>query len=237
MPYFRTVPTDPAFNSISSGLDTKAFYDSSAKIPIKNWGAAAGVMGNLIIPDFTYKVQYEIYTGSFQPQVFDSGYERNRSAFVLQTLDNLMNPSNAWNMGVYGEAGLKLNRLFDLNLGYFWPWTIGSNGGFTADPTQDHFVASFALHKGVIPIVNIWGSVSYERTGFVSTIQSGGFSGALFDANTVVSAQINYPVSPIMDVSLIYTVVAARDKNGNLIYNGLIPKTNTALSIETQIHL
>ena len=59
------------------------------------------------------------------------------------------------------------------------------------------------------------------------------------DANTVVSAQLNYPVSPIMDVSLIYSVVAARDGNGNLVYGtgSILPNMNTSLSIETQIHL
>jgi hypothetical protein len=238
IPFFRTAPTDPAFTGIGPGVATKAIFDSSARMQFKNWGAASGFMGNLVIPELTYKLQYEIYTGSFQPQVFGSGYERNRGAFVLQTLENLSNPPSSWNMGIYGEAGLQLTRLFDLTLGYFWPWSVGSNGGIAADPTQDHLVASFVLHKGVIPVVNLWGSVSYERTGFVGTLQSGGLSGALFDANTVVSAQINYPVSPIMDISLIYTVVAARDGNGNLIYNGgLIPQTNTALSIETQIHL
>ena len=51
------------------GLATKAFLDSSARMPVKNWGAAAGFLGNLIIPDFTYRLQYELYTGSFQPAV------------------------------------------------------------------------------------------------------------------------------------------------------------------------
>ena len=100
-------------------------------------------------------------------------------------------------------------------------------------------MASFSLERGVIPIVNIWGSVSYERTGFVGSIQSGGLSGALFDAHTVVSAQVNYPVSPLMDISLIYSVVAARDSSGNLMYDpgSALPRTNTSLSIETFIHL
>jgi hypothetical protein len=108
----------------------------------------------------------------------------------------------------------------------------------TGDPTQDHFIARFVLEKGAIPVVNLWGSVSYERTGFASTIQSGDLSGALYDANTVVSARINYSVSPLMDVSLIYSVVAARDPFGNLVYNGgLIPGTTASLLIEMQIRL
>jgi len=241
IPYFRTVPTDPSFSSINSGFATKALFDLSAQMSIKNWGAAAGFLGNLIIPDFTYKLQYQIYTGSFQPQIYDSGYERNRSAYVLNTLDYLTNTEatlNSYNMGIFGEAGFKLTGIFELNLGYFWPWTLNSGSGLTGNPTQDHFIASFVLEKGAIPVVNLWGSVSYERMGFASTIESGGLSGALFDANTVVSAQIDYTVSPLMDVSLIYSVVAARSASGNLVYNGgLIPETTASLSIETQIHL
>jgi hypothetical protein len=241
IPYLRTVPTDPSFTGLTTGFQTKAFLDSSAQMPVKNWGAASGFMGNLIIPDFTYKLQYQIYTGNFVPQFYNSAYSRNRSSFVLSTLTylNSSTSTNQWNMGIYGEGGLKLNKLFDLSLGYFWPWTIGSNGQFTGNPNNDHFIASFTLDKGVIPVVNIWGSVSYERTGLVGTIQSSGLSGALFDANTVVSAQINYPVSPLMDVSLIYSVVAARDGNGNLIYTAgsILPQTSTSLTIETQIHL
>ena len=221
IPYFRTVPTDPAYSGITTGFATKAFLDTSAKMPFKNWGAAAGFLGNLVIPDFTYRLQYQLYTGAFRPQFYDSAYEHNRGALVLSTLDYLTNSlatDQTYNMGIYGEAGLKLNKLFALNVGYFWPWSF-TNGTVTSDPSTDHFIASFEIEKGVIPIVNLWGSVSYERTGFVETLQTTGLSGALFDANTVVSAQVNYPVSPIMDVSLIYSVVAARDGNGNLVYS------------------
>jgi hypothetical protein len=235
IPYFRTVPT--AFPSVSAGFATKAFLDPSARMAIKNWGTAAGFLGNLLIPDFTYKVQYELYTGAFKPQIYDSGYDRNRGAYVLDTLNYLATSSTlgAYNMGIYGEAGFKLTRIFSLNVGYFWPWTMSSGGGITADPHQDHFVATFALERGVIPVVNIWGSVSYERTGLASA----GFTNALFDANTVVSAQINYPVSPIMDVSLIYTTTAARDLNGNLQFDpgSILPKMSTSLSIQTEVHL
>ena len=239
LPFFRNAPT--SYPGISSGFATKAFLDTSAKMPIKNWGATAGFLGNVIIPDFTYRLQYELFTGSFRPQFYDSAYEHNRGALVLATLNYLTNNAatdTTFNMGIYGEAGLRLNKLFGLNLGYFWPWTY-NNGAITADPSTDHFIASFSIDKGVIPIVNIWGSVSYERTGFVDTLQTTGLSGALFDAHTVVSAQINYPVSPIMDVSLIYSVVAARNSSGNLTYtnNPYLPDMNTSLSIETAIHL
>ena len=70
-------------------MPTKAFLDSSATMPLKNWGAAAGFLGNLIIPDFTYRLQYQVYTGNFRPQFYDSAYERNRGRYVLNTLNYL----------------------------------------------------------------------------------------------------------------------------------------------------
>jgi hypothetical protein len=239
VPYFRKAPTDPAFSSIGQGLATEAIYDSSASMHVKNWGAAAGIFGNLIIPDLTYRLQYQVSTGVFRPAIFDSGYERNRAGLVLDTLDYLKYTAattETYNMGIYGEGGFKLNRIMSFSLGYFWPWVYdGTNGLGAGDPHTDHFIATFTLEHGVIPVVNISGSISYERTGLAAA----GFTDALFDANTVVTARLNYLVSPIMDVSLIYTTTAQRDSNGNLVYenNSVLPRMSTSVAIQTEVHL
>jgi hypothetical protein len=107
---------------------------------------------------------------------------------------------------------------------------------------NDHLLAKFTLEKGVIPVVNIWGTVSYERTNFIPTIIKMGTTAGLnlFDANTVVSARINYPVTPTIDVTLLYTTTAKRDTSGNLQYStpgSLLPDMDTSLAIETQLHL
>lgn len=88
----------------------------------------------------------------------------------------------------------------------------------------------------MIPVVNIWGSVSYERTNFVPTIlQSGLGTGLnLFDANTVVTATINYPISDTLGVSLLYTTTAARNSSGQLIYassSSVLPEMSTSFAI------
>jgi len=142
-------------------------------------------------------------------------------------------------MGVFGEGGFTLPKIFSLELSYFWPWTPGAA---TMDFGNDHLVAKFSLDRGVIPMVNLYGSVSYERTDFMPTIlQNGAGSGlSLFDAHTVVSATINYGVTENLDVSLLYTTTAHRDAAGNLVYEedgSLLPKLDTSLSIMTQIHL
>ena len=246
VPYFRSVPTDGTYASIPQGFALNAVYDSSASIPVKNWGAAAGFFGNLIIPDFTWRLEYRYFTGTFQPQFYDSGYEQNRNQYVLNVLNYLLDPASpTWNninMGIYGEGGFKLNKLFALKLGYFWPWTINSStGAWGPDPNNpDHLVASFEIEKGVIPIVNLWGSVSYERTSvFAGGNIPSSFQNALFGPNTVLIAQINYPVSAIMDVSLLYTTTPVMDSNGQLHYSGnnVLPDMTTTLSITTAIHL
>jgi len=243
LPFFRSAPT--AVSGISEGFALDAIYDPASSIMVKNWGVAAGLFGNLIIRDFTWRVEFRDFTGAFKPQFYNTGYERQRSAYVQDVLDYLVNPAaEAYNnqiMGIFGEGGLTLPKLFSLKLSYFWPWYQDKvTGEIVMDP-EDHLVAKFTLEKGVIPVVNIWGTVSYERTKFIPTImQTGGGSGlSLFDANTVVSAQVNYPVAPTLDVMLLYTTTAQRNPDGSLAYEkagDLLPKMNISLAIETQVH-
>jgi hypothetical protein len=237
LPYFRSAPTvlfGPG--AINSGFAFDAISDKSASMPIRNWGVATGLFGNLIIRDFTWRLEFRDYTGAFTPQFYSSGYERQRTSLVYKELLSLQNPAdpdfNPQNMGIFGEAGISLDRMFGLTVGYYWPWERDAFGIF-----NDDFVAKFILKKGFIPVVNIWGSIAYERTGFVHSIQHGG---DLFDANTVVSTTIGYSVTESLDVTLLYTTTVERDSSGNLVYasrTDIVPKLDTTLSIEMQVHL
>lgn len=250
VPYFRSAPSTTLTGGtvVPSGFALNAIYDPSAKLPVKNWGVAAGLFGNLIIRDFTWRLEFRDYTGAFIPQFYSSGYERQRTQFVQNVLTYLGNPAapayDTQTLGIFGEGGLIMAKLFSLNLSYFWPWAKDAQGNFTFG--NDRFVAKFALEKGVIPVVNVWGTVSYERTNFAPTImQKGAGAGLnLFDANTVVSTTINYAVNPNIDVVLLYTTTARRDASGNIIYpttgtalQMLVPKLDTSLAIQTQVHL
>jgi hypothetical protein len=245
IPYFRTAPTG-AYSSIAQGFAMNAIFpEGTANLGnIKNWGVASGLFGNLIIRDFTWRVEFRDYTGAFVPQFYSTGYERARTEFVQNVLAYLQDPTSSvydtQTMGIFGEGGIALSKLFSLKLSYFWPWAQDpSTGAFTFN--NDHFVATFVLEKGVIPVVNIWGTVSYERTNLVPTfLQNTSQKLSLFDAFTVVSATINYPVTQNLDVTLLYTTTAHRDSSGNVVYssdNALLPQMDTSLAIETQIHL
>jgi hypothetical protein len=179
--------------------------------------------------------------------MYDTGYERaNRSLYAAMAASSLADPTNPGfnqlNMGIYGEGGFTLENVCNLSIGYFWPWGFDTNGELVEIDT-DRLSITFNLEKGVIPVVNLFGSVTYERTNFVSTLE-GVFAGdeefnVLFDANTVVKAQIAYAVAPSLDVVLLYTTTARRDSNGNLVYatpTSLLPEMNTTLAIETSVH-
>jgi hypothetical protein len=238
LPYFRSQPAAP-YAGIPSGFYLKAVYNPAQALPIQNWGAAAGFFGNLFIPDFTWRLELRDYTGSFIPQMYSSNYEQQRNFFLKQIMDGLASPSSTMTLGVFGEGGIKIAKLFSFQMSYFWPWTQDSSG---LTFQNDQFIATFALQKGVIPVVNIWGSISYMRTNFMSTIlQKGVGSGLnLFDANTLISARINYPIAETIDVSLIYTTTAQRNPDGTLVYSGapnLLPVLDTSVSIITTVHL
>ena len=237
-PYFRSSPTDAP--TISAGVAWNAVYDPSASVPFKNWGIAAGLFGNLIIRDLTYRLEFRDYTGSFIPQIYGPNYLRQRTEFVGQVLGYLTSPTavqDAQTLGIAGEAGINLGKLFDLRVSYFWPWTQDpATNRFTFQ--DDDFLIRFGLHKGAIPVVNIWGSLSYERTNFVPTIADGG--ARLFDANTLVGATIGYGVTEYLDVSLLYTTTARRDAAGNVVYastGDLLPVMDVTLGITATVHL
>jgi FecR protein len=240
LPYFRSAPSPFLGGSvINPGFAFNAIYNKSASMPFKNWGIATGLLGNLVIRDLTWRVEFRDYTGSFTPQFYSSGYERQRSLLVYNVLGSLIDPNNplynTQNMGIYGEGGIALDRLFSLKLSYFWPWQKDSSGNFTF--AGDDFMVKFILRKGFIPAVNLWGSIAYERTDFVNSIQHGV---NLFDANTVVSTSITYSVTESLDVTLLYTTTAQRDSSGNLIYaspTDPLPRLDTSLTIEMQVHL
>ncbi len=234
------VQAPPWFSTIQTGYQWNTLWDSG----LKNYGVAAGVLGNIVMVD--YRLEYRYFTGISHPAYYDTVYTRtNRLLYTAEVMSYLQNPSDPAfdrvEMGIYGEGGFTLEKILRLKIGYYWPWAYDSTGAIVADP-NDHLIATFTLEKGVIPVVNLSGSVSYERNRFVSTIlQSQGAEGlSLFDANTVVSAQIAYSATPNLDIILLYSATAHRDANGNIVYNEgsktILPEMDTSLAIQTSIH-
>lgn len=235
LPYLRNTPNIALTGgtSLSPGFQWKAVFDQTATVPFKNYGLAAGLFGNVWFID--WRLEYRYFTGTFKPAFYNAGYERSRSENVAEVLSYLGSSAtdDTLTMGVYGEGGFNWPEIVQLDIGYFWPWD--ATGTIPFADMQDRFVAKLTFQE--IPIIHVAGSFSYERTGFAQTLIGGG-DATLFDANTVVSAELAYPlVKDVLDVVLYYTTTAQLDADGNPVYEGStwLPKMNTNLSIETRI--
>jgi hypothetical protein len=233
LPYFRSAPT---LAPIGKGFAFEAVWNPDADIPFRNYGIAAGLFGNVWFID--WRLEYRYYTGVFKPAFYNTGYERSRSQYVsdlLAYLNDPLNPDyNTLTMGVYGEGGFSWKEIAQLELGYFWPWD--NDPATSLADMEDRLVAKFIFQE--IPVIHLAGSFSYERTSFAGAL-IGGAGLSLFDANTVVKAELAYPlVKDMLDVVLFYTLTPMLDGDGVPIYDGStwLPEMTTNLAIETRVH-
>lgn len=233
MPYLRT-PGAGAYSSLEAGWQLDAVYADGKP---QNWGAAAGLMGNVLFID--WRLEYRYFTGAFRPAFFDSGYERARAQRVLDWAGYLsggvdQNPSV---MGVYGEGGASLFRdKISLKLGYFWPWSADDSVSEQIAMANDYFKAELRVEKGIIPIIDLSGAVIYERKNFVPSIQDGSLR--LFDENTVFSGELVMPVpgAPNLDLAFVFSTVMARDpQSGEILLVGNKPKIVPAITLATRL--
>jgi hypothetical protein len=246
MPYYRESITD-GVTTIDSGLYTKALINPDAPegtLPLNNYGIAAGIFGNIFIAD--YRLEYRNYRGTFRPAFYGKNYDRVRGEYAQELRSNLLNaPEIDPVMGIYGEAGFNILDKFRFEAGYMWPWA--EDGSFEDDLI--HLEASLA--PGVIPVVDIYGSISYDRTKFVpallgrddyaeliANIENYTVMNALFDANTVMKGEVVYAVAPTLDIAVLVTTSIGHDEDGNIVIDTEtgMPQINPTFSIETRIH-
>ena len=183
---------------------------------IKNWGASSGIIGNVLFID--WRLEYRYFTGAFTPSFFDAGYERRRSDIVREYAAYLSGASSIDQspsvMGIYGEGGATiLKDKLSFELGYFWPWSAeAASLDDQLAVADDYFKASLAVKKGLIPVIDVEGSISYERRGLASAIASGSLD-SLFDENTTFSGEISFPVpkAPSLNLAFVFATAVARD--------------------------
>ncbi|MCE1196939.1 hypothetical protein LWX53_10625, partial [bacterium] len=241
VPYVKTSFASPnvgATHDVAQGFQTDLVWNGGAP---RNWGAAAGLMGNVLFVD--WRMEYRYFTGIFKPSFYDSTYERSRSTYVrdyIGYLDGSTDISTAPTvMGVYGEAGFSLLKdKLSLKAGYMWPWNPAL--GFTlSQDTDDELHAALVIKKGLIPVLDVAGAVYYDKRGVVNSLRDGTF--VFFDEKTAFAGEIEIPVpsTPNLAVGLIFKSVAKRDATtGNLVYVGGDPKNGVemlpSITIETR---
>ncbi|MFP4382620.1 MAG: FecR domain-containing protein [Spirochaetia bacterium] len=235
LPYLRGSYTH-AGGTVGSGFKFDTLLNLSP-LGLNNIGTMAGVMGNILFID--YRLEHRYFTGTFIPTFYGNTYERFRGERALSLLSYLANPDSeeyqGSTMGIFGSAGASIFNIVYFEAGYFWPWEITDAGITRSD--NDFLSASLALKEGILP-KDITAKVSYERTHFAPTLLSReGFETAkLFDANTVLSGEIVYPLSSFLKLAAKITTTVLRDNDGNIQYdeNGNI-RWAPSFSIETRM--
>lgn len=237
IPYVKSSFASPN-GTVNAGFQTDLVWDGGSP---KNWGAAAGLMGNVLFLD--WRMEYRYFTGIFKPSFYDSTYERSRSTYVMDYigyLDGSTSISDAPTvMGIYGEAGFSLLKdKLTLKAGYMWPWNPAL--GFTFDQdTDDELHAGLVIKKGLIPVLDVAGAVYYDKRGLVNSLKEGTF--VFFDEKTAFAGEIEIPVpsTPNLAVGVIFKSIAKRDATtGNLVYIGDDPTKGVvmqpSITIETR---
>jgi hypothetical protein len=238
-----TIPyTTEAIGGVAQGFQTQLVYNSTTG-EIQNWGAAGGLLGNVSFID--WRLEYRYITGDFIPSLFDGTYDRMRGQYAEQYLSYLANPalySDAPTiMGIFGKAGFRLfNDKLIFSAGYFWPWSPDASTSFQTQIVQssDDLQVRLTIKKGLIPVIDLAGALTYEKRGLAYSIANKDFS--LLDGNSVFGGEIDIPVpkTPDMDLAVIFQTEPVLDGNGNIILaaGSNLPELKPSISIETRFH-
>jgi hypothetical protein len=237
MPY-----TTEAIRGVAQGFQTQFVYNSTTG-QIQNWGAAGGLLGNVSFID--WRLEYRYITGDFIPSLFDGTYDRMRGQYAEQYLSYLANPGSYSNaptiMGIFGKAGVRLfNDKLEFSAGYFWPWSQDASTSFQTQIVQssDDLQVRLTIKKGLIPVIDLAGAITYEKRGLAYSIANKDFS--LLDGNSVFGGEIDIPVprTPDMDLAVIFQTEPVMDGNGNIIYatDSNLPELKPSISIEVRFH-
>jgi hypothetical protein len=189
LPFFR----EPvAAYGVDSGFALDAVWNNGAP---HNYGAMAGVLGNISFID--YRLEFRYSDGIFQPAFYGPLYDRESPDLVEDVVNYLGDPAayNVRTMGVYGELGFTLERVLYISGGYYWPWPSDWTNAVWINDTLH---IEFGILKGLLPL---YGSIALDRVGIGAPLMRGE-SLDFFDAGLRFSGEIVYPFSPIMELAL-----------------------------------
>ncbi|MCX7025395.1 MAG: FecR family protein [Spirochaetes bacterium] len=238
LPYVR----NDAGGTMDTGLRWDMIIDADSK-SLKNWGLTSGFMGNLFFVD--WRLEYRHFTGAFTPGFFNASYDRTRG-IVAQKWAGYLDGSTPLSdaptvMGIYGEGEGKLfGDKISLTLGYFMPWSF--DAGLSAAvldevSRNDYFVSRLEIKKGLIPVVDVYGAISYERHNFYRTLTGLDSGASLFDEQTVLKGEVIVPVpkAPGLDLAIVFATAVRRNDAGDVMYKDGKPEIIPVLSLETRL--
>lgn len=233
---YSEIEAGPAFGAMFPEDDPDTF--------MRNYGFFTGIMGNVAVID--YVVDFRYFTGTFRPYFYNTAYDRTSSSTAVAVANSIVNPDDDIldniNMGIYGQAGYTWEKIFSIELGYMFPITIDSLDGFKFMEGEDSFHARFTLFKDVIPVVNLSGSIGYDRIYFAKMLAGEdspeGKKLDWFDEYTVLNGELVYGAAPNLDLALLLTTAVRRDQaTGDVVYksDGVTKEIDFTFSIETRI--
>jgi hypothetical protein len=201
---------------------------------LRNYGVDSGLFGNIIFLD--YRLSYRYYDGVFHPTLFGPNYERLRGIYAVEAYNYLQDPSSSDYdrsvMGIYGEAGATLFQAFRIEASYFGPWS--PDGG---EVEEDEMSLTLSILPEVIPVLGIYGSVTYSRTKFFPLLAGSSDEDlSLFDAYAAFSGEIVYPAAPTLDIALSVGTAMKYDGQDPVYNDDGTPDMAPSFTLETRIH-
>jgi len=216
---------------------------------VQNIGAASGIFGNLWLLQYNLHARY--FSGTFRPGFYSTNYDRISGDYAVETAAyiNTLNSGGdtsayeGLQMGIYGMAGYTMPKVFSIEFGYMWPFKFDENKRLVPAIVDELHVKA-TLEKGVIPNVDLSGSLTYDRTNFAPMLTQvfGGDSGVSkdlgwIDEYTVLKGEVIYGVAPTIDLAGLLTGAVSRDVNGNIVYDTQGNQVmDITFGIETRVH-
>jgi len=263
-PWFLAASIDMDFMELDTGLFKMVWFaDTSAMAPIyrndptgfgdikagpawdmvwaddrpTNFGVRSGLRG--LLGPVHYSFEYRYWNGVYVPSMFNSLYGRKKVKYVdtfSTYLDNGEVLSD--NMGIFGEIYWDIldDGRLSIGGGYHWPWSVG-NGSLDYD-TSDYMKLELVIGNKLIKAYGIHGSFKYERSNVRQTIANPA-DYSWFDAYSVFSGEIVFPLNPIINLAVVGSTATKYDTDGNVIWadtEKTIPEIIPVLSIETRIN-
>jgi len=247
LPYFKNAVTEGPYSPIEAGFGGNTYWPLE-QFQIRNIGLASGVFGNIWLLDYNLHARY--FTGTFKPGFYGTNYDRVRSQYAIETAayekaiksgDDLA-AYESLNMGIYGQAGYTLPKIFSIDIGYMWPFQFDAAGKL-APATVDELHFKATLEKGVIPGIDLSGAISYDRTNFapmLTQLINGGVNSNAYgwvDEFTVLKGEVIYGVSPNLDLVGLLSGAISRNIDGTIMYdaNGN-QQLDISFGFETNVH-
>jgi hypothetical protein len=239
-PVFRNgVPATVGPDAVETGFNMKRVVEYSQN----NWLATAGVSGKLLLL-VDYCLEFRLSRGLAQPSLIDTNWNRNRTPYVESVVSYLEGTTRdevngRTSMGIYGSAGSNIFGLLILSGGYYWPWSLQSDGSIEFG-AEDKLDLALTIPKGKIPFISLSGSVMYSRRQFAHTladaISDKSADGVhLFDANTVFGGEVVVGLVKGMDLAVQIFTSTVIDENGNIRYENGQPMIRPVVNIETRV--